>query len=399
MKSAVLLSDSHIWGIWCYHALRKTQISFELILAEELDENLITRYKALFVPGGWSKNKLDALGERGKRLIRAFVETGGIYIGICGGASLAGLEGLSIAPVRRRKERVPSYSGPCRVNFTSRTHLLDGIGEPTFYLWFPPEIEPINSEVEIIATFDSPHPDAYTSDLCLKDHGEDLAHFEKLYNIFLHPNRMKNKPLLFEYTSGKGKVFLSLIHFDTPSCESGLRFLQNLARHYELPQITTVATHNVNSTLSCSSLGLLSMVSRMRESVYALLEFGMRNFLFHRRYPFFVQWKRGIRGLELLNLIYMIEELYALTQFGGLTSETMERAGEILSRVERDLTVVLEVLKRSYRLRRMKVGDRELDLEESIVFGNNLKSYGGLYRELVNNLERVLCYLWREKTC
>lgn len=402
MKSALLLTDSHLWGIWCYRALKRVGLFFEPVLAEELSEEYLGSFKALFVPGGWSRNKLESLGDEGKRVIRAFVENGGIYIGICGGASLAGLDGLSISPVRRKKERVPSYSGPCRVKFLSKEALLKGIAQPIFYLWFPPEIEIVDgnaqNSADIIAIFEAPLKEAYTSDLCLEDHECDLAHIEKLYNLPLDPNRMQAKPLIFESPFGKGKVFISLIHFDTPNCPAGLMFLKNLAELYELPK-QTYSEPKIFSLPQRSISLIEKAVSHMKQMVDSLLEFGMRNFLFHRRYPFFIQWKRGIRGLELLNLQYAFEELESLICSGRASSETLQRVGEQILELEEDLRQVLETLKKSYILKRFNIDDPLYSEEERRIFGENLKSYGGLYRELINKLERILCYLWREERC
>ena len=54
---------------------------------------------------------------------------------------------------------------------------------------------------------------------------------EEIYGINLNPKRLKNEPAVIEGTFGKGRVILSLIHFDTPDDENGAKVLRNLWNH------------------------------------------------------------------------------------------------------------------------------------------------------------------------
>ena len=51
---------------------------------------------------------------------------------------------------------------------------------------------------------------------------------EEIYGINLNPNRLKDEPAVIEGTFGKGRVILSLIHFDTTDDENGAKVLKNL---------------------------------------------------------------------------------------------------------------------------------------------------------------------------
>lgn len=67
----------------------------------ELDQ--LTSNDILIIPGGEIKAYLPAVGDRGIRVIRKFVHSGGVYIGICAGAYVAGgghyhLIGLNFFP-------------------------------------------------------------------------------------------------------------------------------------------------------------------------------------------------------------------------------------------------------------------------------------------------------------
>jgi len=103
LKSTLFWNESYLWGIWLYKALNRAGIEVEPILAENLNEKFLEKYKVLFVPGGWASNKLQVLGKNGKKLIRKFVENGEIYFGICGGAGLAISEGLRLVKIKRKK--------------------------------------------------------------------------------------------------------------------------------------------------------------------------------------------------------------------------------------------------------------------------------------------------------
>ena len=392
MRSALLISDSHLWGLWSYRALKKANLDFEPILAEEIDDEFPKKYKALFVPGGWSRNKLEALTERQREILKNFVGEGGIYIGICGGVSFAGKEGLGIANVKRISERVPSYSGPCKVNFENKHPLFTKV-KPILYLWFPPELEILSSEVKILATFKDYEKGAYVSDLRLDDHREHLDFFESSYGIRLNPEYMKGKPLILETTFGKGKLLLSLVHFDTPNCKNSQKFLRNLIEYFDLS--TNPRALKVITRKTMLQKKFKKHVDTCYKNSLEILDFGIRNFLFHKRYPYFYQWKRGIRGLELLNLIYLLEEMVNLLQNVELRKETLDFLAETCQTAHITIQKVLLALKYDYlKFRGIKIKDYDSLIEE--VFGNNKKSYGGLYKTFINLLERVLVRLWRE---
>jgi len=392
MKSALLISDSHLWGLWSYKALKKADLDFEPILTEEIDEEFPKKYKALFVPGGWSKNKFEALTERQREILKNFVKEGGVYIGICGGVSLAGDEGIGIANIKRTSERVPSYSGPCRVEF-DKDHPLFYKVKPVLYLWFPPELEILSPEIKILATFKEPEKGAYVSDLCLDDHKEYLDFFESSYGIRLKPEYMKGKPLILESTFGKGRILLSLVHFDTPNCKNGQKFLRNLIEYFGLT--TNPRILKLISRKSMLQKKFKKQIDTCYNNALEILNFGIRNYLFHKRYPFFYHWKRGIRGLELLNLIYLFEEIVYLLHHVELGKETLNFLAETCQRAHNMIERVLLALKYDYlNFRGIKIKNADSLFEE--VFGSNKKSYGGIYRTLINLLERVLVRLWRE---
>ncbi|RKX61591.1 MAG: hypothetical protein DRP34_05525, partial [Thermodesulfobacteriota bacterium] len=215
LKSALFWNESYLWGIWLYKALNRAGIEVEPILAENLNEKFLEKYKVLFVPGGWASNKLQVLGKNGKKLIRKFVEDGGIYFGICGGAGLATSEGLGLVKIRRKKDRVPGFSGPIRVSLNPHP-IWQGIKKPEFFLWWPSEFLIEDKNIKILASFEKALPEAFSSDFSVRDFQNQWEELENFYEIKLNPERIKGSPLVVEGIYGKGRIFLSLIHFDTP---------------------------------------------------------------------------------------------------------------------------------------------------------------------------------------
>ncbi|MCS7200310.1 MAG: BPL-N domain-containing protein [Caldimicrobium sp.] len=403
MKSALLLNDSHLWGVWTYSALSQANLLFDPILSEEIDEDFSNKYRALFVPGGWSKNKLASLDRKAKDTLRDFVEKGGIYVGICGGASLACEEGLGFLKIRRSRERIPSYSGPCRVKVIKEHPLFKNIRNCLFFLWFPPKFEIHDETVQVLGYFWEATPQAFVSDLCLKDHWKNLEHFERKYRIPLDPKKMIGSPLIMEGSLKKGKVLLSLIHFDTPQFKNGSILIENIIKYYQLPIVKSRPTKALdlkkliskNKNFPTKDVSFIYReFKNLFERVKEILSYAQRNFLFYRRTSYFYQWKRGIRGLELLNLFFMLDEILKCLAKEQISELTLEILCGSIEEVKNLTNVVLEALRQEYES--FRNGDpfgRHNQAAE--IFGDNLKSYGGLYRILINYLERFLVYLWR----
>ena len=149
-KAAFLRDESFLWGLMAYKALKANGLPFELIRAEDIKKGRLKNYAMLFVPGGWASNKIKALGGKGLSEIKKFVRSGGNYLGFCGGAGLATLDGIGLLNVKRKptKERVPSFSGRIHLNinkhpiFTdSPIHLSSTPGGPLSFL--PPLLPPL----------------------------------------------------------------------------------------------------------------------------------------------------------------------------------------------------------------------------------------------------------------
>ncbi len=405
LKSALLWNESYLWGIWLYKALNQAEIEVEPVLAEDLSEKFLEKYQVLFVPGGWASNKLQALGEKGKELIRKFVKDGGIYFGICGGAGLATCEGLGLVKIKRKKDRVPGFSGPIKVRLNP--HLLwQGIKKPEFFLWWPSEFLIEDQNIKVLASFEKALPEAFSSDLSVKDFQNQWEELENLYEIKLNPERMKGSPLVVEGVYGKGKAFLSLIHFDTPYDKRGIKVFKNFARIFNLKPKEKVEKFKI-SYFSETQERLKERIKNFYQKSKELITLGERNFLFFRRYPFIYQWRRGIRGLEYFNLYIVLKEIKKLISSKSLSKEDLGKISQILEEVKEDFNYFYESSKKLLPRERIALNFERLTYNQTKdkalleirekLFGLS-KSYGGLYKKILGKLDQILYLLINSPT-
>jgi hypothetical protein len=227
---ALLWDESFTWGLMAHQALTEAGLPFDLLRSEDIRGGALSRYRMLYVPGGWASQKLFALEDRGKKEIRRFVEEGGSYLGICGGAGMATEDGIGLLPIRRKPttERVPSVSGPVRLSLAGH-RIWQEVDTPIFFAWWPSQFQTADQSTSVLACYEEVLPDAFSSDIPVAA-GRVIGWpaLEARYGILLDPARLEGEPAVLEGQFGRGKVFLSLIHFDTPGDPNGAAVLRNL---------------------------------------------------------------------------------------------------------------------------------------------------------------------------
>ena len=427
-KVAFFWDESFLWGLMAYKSLKANSLPFELLRAPDIKEGRLSEYGMLFVPGGWASNKMKALGEGGLRKIREFVESGGNYLGFCGGAGLATLDGIGLLNIKRKptKERVPSFSG--RINLRASAHpIWKGIppqpplgkGEislsgPTltkggsrggvFHAWWPSQFVVNDTDIKILAAYGEALPESFSSDLSVGDIATDSAwsELEGIYGINLNPKRLLDDPAIVEGVFGKGRVILSLIHFDNPDDRNGAAVLRNLWSYLtngsnEL-QVTSDESKNKNTDNPLLVTRYSLLFSEIETAISELISLGMRNFLWFWRNPMLLQWRRGIRGLEYCTLYILAKEIAILLKtHDNLSSKIsvedhvlrikelfipfVEKAGQLLVR-ER---LALQAGHITYE-RCDDPGIRQLRNE---LFSNS-KSYGGPFKSVIDELDSLL---------
>ncbi len=401
-KAAFLWDESFLWGLMAYKALRELGLTFDLVRAEDIKAGALAGRSMLFVPGGWASNKSRKLGESGVKAVQDFVKNGGNYLGFCGGAGLATAAkgGIGLLDITRRptSERVPSFSGRIKLNIAEHPIWkgLDGAND-VFYAWWPSQFIVGDDGLNVLASYSGAMPDAFSSDLNVGDTEAcgGWKKFEDIYRINLDPGRLIDEPSIIEGSYGKGKVVLSLIHFDTPGDRNGERVLVNLWDYLaggEADSMEQAAESTEPVTDICSQL--FSLCSD-------LIALGERNFLWFWRAPMLLQWRRGIRGLEYNTLYIMMKEISEII--------SSRREGEApyaaaLGKIKSLLIPFIEKAEQLLVLERHAMQDGHItydrcDDDEIKAIRRELfseaKSYGGMFKELIDEVDGLLFSLIR----
>lgn len=396
---ALLWDESFLWGLMSYKALKAIGLPFNLIRSDDIREGMLKNYKMLFVPGGWASNKINALDVDGVREIKRFVNNGGNYLGFCGGAGLATTDGIGLLNIKRKptKERVPSFSGRIHLNMNDHP-VWNGLFEDIFHAWWPSQFLIEDKGIKILATYGDALPDSFSSDLNIGDVEanpflSDWSRLEGIYKIKLDPKRLKNEPAIIEGLFGKGKVMLSLIHFDTPGDVYGYAVLGNLWKYLAgtdepIRKFTAPLNHEPQTQNS-------ELAHELETAVSELIRFGERNFLWFWRNPMLLQWRRGIRGLEYCTLYMMIKEVAEIIKNKNTEINMDKNLGKIkellLPFVEKasHLLILERYAMLKGNITYEKCDDPEIIKIRTELFSNT-KSHGGMFKNLIANIDDVL---------
>lgn len=413
---AFLWDESFLWGLMAYRALSEANLPFDLIRSEDIKKGRLKHYRMLFVPGGWASNKIKSLGDRGVSEIKDFVNNGGSYLGFCGGAGLATLDGIGLLNIKRKptKERVPSFSGKICLNVNEHV-MWDGIspfcrGNPprlpragteacpysqVFHAWWPSQFAVEDNGIRILATYGEAMPDSFSSDLNVGDteaHG-NWEELEKIYGINLNPMRLRNETAVVEGSYGKGKVVLSLIHFDVPDDDNGQLVLKNLWHYLGGVQDSAEEQKSKRPEVQKTS-ELLTLCSD-------LISLGERNFLWYWRNPMLLQWRRGVRGLEYCTLYVMVREVVQKCR-----SAEVQECEKRINMIKDLIIPFTEKAKRLLVLERYamqkshityeRCEDPEIKALRAELFSES-KSHGGIFRELIAEIDGLLYSLIKQK--
>lgn len=418
-NTAFLWDESFLWGLMSYNALKACNISFELIRSDDIKKGKLKNYRMLFVPGGWASNKMKTLGEEGISEIKRFVYSGGNYLGFCGGAGLATLDGIGLLNIKRRptKQRVPSFSGRIYLNINehpiwqsitpnrnplSTTDTKHGHDSPIFHVWWPSQFLVDDKDIKILAAYGDALPDSFSSDLNVGDveMNSSWSDIEKIYGINLDPKRLKNEPAVIEGTYGKGRVILSLIHFDTPNDENGAIVLRNLWE-YLAGQCGSSTVQQCNIKNLQPSAFSLQAINEIESLVADLINFGIRNFLWFWRNPMLLQWRRGVRGLEYCTLYIMIREIAEIIKKQQLAVSNLQPD---LNKIKELLLPFAEKAKQLLFLERYAMQNGHITYEKcddpktqemrAELFESS-KSHGGLFKILIDAIDALFYKLIR----
>jgi hypothetical protein len=410
---AFLWDESFLWGLIAYKALKTNGLPFELIRTEDIKKGCLKNYALLFVPGGWASNKLKTLGDKGINEIKKFVHNGGNYLGFCGGAGLATFDGIGLLDIKRMptKQRVPSFSGRIHLNINKHPmwNRLPNPPSPPFskggrrgifHAWWPSQFLIADGRLEILATYGDALPDSFSSDLNVGDveTNNNWTELEEIYGINLNPNRLKDEPAVIEGAFGKGRVILSLIHFDTTDDANGAKVLRNLWEYLGKYHSIKVSQHQSIKGSDPLTLCHSDTNDELETAVNDLISLGIRNFLWFWRNPMLLQWRRGVRGLEYCTLYVMVKEIAEILK--------MHDTGYMIRDIEKNLKKIKEMLlpftekaKRLLILERHAMQNGHITYEKCDdpaiqkirieLFGDS-KSHGGLFKGLIDETDKLL---------
>lgn len=324
---ALLWDESFLWGLMAWQALRAAGLPFALVRSEDIRAGIPASCAMVFVPGGWAAAKVRALGEEGQAQLRLFIENGGSYLGICGGAGMATDSHLGLLPVYRtpNDDRVPSFSGPISLDLSSHP-IWHNIREPVFHAWWPPQLHVEDAKnFRILARYNEAQQDAMSSDIRVGDGREaGWPSLEKQYGILLDPHRLKGEPAVVEGACGRGKVIVSLLHFDTPGDPDGACVLQNLWRYLTASDIPARFSISPGRGFTEGDNAFTPDLGDIKAAVDHLIGEGERLLLWRRRNSLLLQWRRGVRGMEYSTLAAMTAEIVARLSAVPLTGVHQE---------------------------------------------------------------------------
>jgi hypothetical protein len=214
-------------------------------------------------------------------------------------------------------------------------------------------------------------------------------------------------------------VILSLVHFDTPGDRNGaavLRYLWGSPASND-PSVPPAGREgDLQRPFRDVPKGLTDLVEEIHSAVAGLIVTGVRNFLWYRRNPLFLQWRRGVRGLEYSTLDAMIGEIKRglgnpSDPGRGDRSALLERAG--LSRWEEGLKEIKgRIVPFCEKAKRLLIAERlfmtnallsPLECPDTAIsrlrhelFGATM-SHGGEFKCLIDPIDRLLYDLIREE--
>ncbi|MBE9511880.1 MAG: hypothetical protein IMY71_13500, partial [Bacteroidetes bacterium] len=168
-----LYSDSGCWEesvIAAQNMFLWMGYTVELVNSEYINEKGLNDFKLLCIPGGDMYRYSQDLSQDGKKKIKNFINDGGSYIGICGGAYFASetviWQGnqLSMTPLGLFQgsaegtiDSIVPYPqrGMCQVNIVDTVHAIThSISTPQWILYYwGPVLKPKTSEVTILGKY------------------------------------------------------------------------------------------------------------------------------------------------------------------------------------------------------------------------------------------------------
>lgn len=394
LSTAMYWDESHLWGILLLRALKAMQVPVTILTAEDITNGSLQQMNPdmLLVPGGWARLKSLALGDTGRKAVRAYVREGGQYLGFCGGAGLAlaserGTPFLDLCAWTRKpaRNRLPNFSGhlKCRVSGVNALQELP--------VWWPSQFEPAPaSDLEILARYEGPGHDFWAADLEWSQVApEETGRWEDLYGINLNPDLLRGEPCVVRGPYGRGSFTLSYAHLETPDSPDANRLLSTILGRTEP---ATVPIWNLSENLPLwEDRDLQALHWRLRE----VLRFGQNHFLLCWRHPWLLGWRRGVPGSAINFLLAMTWQARHTLPTSEATAYWQQHAPRILALCQEFCAGVRDYLLMERRILVTAPSSPESSASPQLqqrkveLFGK-FPGYGGMYGDILRVLDEVV---------
>ena len=416
---AVFWDQSLVWGLICLETLRHLGVPFRLLSGEEIAAGGLERHRVLLVPGGWAAHKVRALGEAGKTRIKQFVQSGGSYLGLCGGVGLAlsSPPSLGLVPLKRMplSERLPNASGEIWIQGAPDHPIWEGLPLALpVSIWWPSQFmdQPVPGSL-CLATYMAPGAGFWVADLPLSDLRSTTVpwnEWERIYGINLNPTRLLGHAAMMEARSGKGRLILSYPHLETPGDAWANRLFSRCLQYLDQKAGQHVFHDCLGENVPARPMAgpgkeTLKHIREARESAGDLIDLGERHLLWQWRLPWLLNWRRGIRGLEYGTLAVVLDHLLGCLdkingEADGPGDPWLEAAQRIKGQVidfcqlARELLLEEKLATQTRNLTKLGKVNATVDLLRARLFGHRM-NHGGLCRELFDQLDGFLLEVLR----
>lgn len=405
----IYIKNSHMWGCLFLDFLRKESIPFKIINEPSYEE--LRDVKLLVVPGGFASERAKGLGKKGFDTIREYVKNGGIYFGVCGGAGLCldhGEYTLGICGLKRKRmeHRVPNFSGHLQVtltgDFLTNFGSLPDIGKKIAVpVWWPSQFHwNENSDVKRLAIYHKPMEDLWIADIpfyVLKE--MHIQEVEKLYGINLDFSYIKHEPCILMGGFGKGKYFLTYPHLETPGSNDANRLLVHVLSTFLKKDFSAKGIEGINllsPKISWDDEVLLFIFHGLHE----LISKAQENFLLCWRKKWLLGWRRGVIGLSLNSLLYVISFLLENNPSNScksLWSEKRDECKSLFFRFKQEFEKYIVIQREYYLKNPHRAPDRfggDPIHNQIVKLTGPFPGDGGLFKEISCLLERVTSVLF-----
>ena len=418
----ILWDDSHIWGVIAAKAARAMRLPHRLILGRDIARGLFERERPamLLVPGGNARHKAQSLGSEGMEAIRAYVRTGGRYLGFCGGAGLAlnaetAELGLGLCPWKRGRfdERLQHFmSGHLHVALPDGAaadgRLVPGDfpASPRLPVWWPGRFAPSARDgLTILASYERPAADFWLADLAIADLPPDtFAAWHDLYGVSMNPAFLAGQPCLVHGRFGEGEYVLSYSHLETPGSPEANRWLAHLFRSlagFE-PAVEHIPAWRMRKgTDPENGAGHTAdrrwddpLLERMEHGLETIRQTGLKHGLLFERTDWLMGWRSGIPGASLNNLwsaLRVIRESEPNEAAGNRLAELGPRLAESVSLFAEGCTQYFLAERLSQTVSRFMpdaVSPGLLNDQRTALFGPPMQA-GGLYKAVMDPLDEL----------